>query len=108
MQDATKAKVFAVGGDPGYAFNGLARAMTGRGPQTIALIVRAMIGPTFAALAAGAERVASEHNHLLLMSTTQGDANRERELVSTLREQRVRAVLLVGSTETDEGVPLQR
>lgn len=85
----------------GYAFNGLARAMTGRGQRTIAFVVRAMIGPTFAAMAAGAERVASTHNHLLLMSTTQGDPDREAELISTLREQRVSAVLLVGSTETD-------
>lgn len=101
VQASTKARVLASAEALGYAFNGLARAMTGRGPQTIAFIVRAMIGPTFAALAAGAERVASEHNHLLLMSTTQGDPDREQALIRTLREQRVRAVLLVGSTETD-------
>ena len=67
----------------------------------MAFVVRAMIGPTFAALAAGAERVAGENNHLLFMSTTHGSAEREADLIATLREQRVGAVLLVGSTESD-------
>lgn len=101
VHDDTRAKVLASAQELGYVVNGLARAMQGRGPRTMAFVVRAMIGPTFAALAAGAERVASENNHLLFMSTTHGDPEREAALIATLREQRVGAVLLVGSTETD-------
>lgn len=97
----TRAKVLASAEELGYVVNGLARAMMGRGPGTIAFIVRVMIGPTFASLAAGAESVAAKYGHLLLMSTTQGLPERERELITTLREQRVRAVLLVGTTEDD-------
>ncbi|MEO7016660.1 MAG: substrate-binding domain-containing protein [Leifsonia sp.] len=75
--------------------------MQGRGPKTMAFLVRAMIGSTFASLAAGAERVASENNHLLFISNTRGSAKREADLIATLREQRVGAVLLVGSTPSD-------
>ncbi|MGA0567262.1 LacI family DNA-binding transcriptional regulator [Rathayibacter sp. KR2-224] len=97
----TRARVLAAADELGYVVNGLARAMTGRGPGTVAFVVRSMIGPTFASLAAGAESVARANGHLLLISTTEGDRERERELVSTLREQRTRAVLYVGSTESD-------
>jgi LacI family transcriptional regulator len=98
---ATRARVLAAAEELGYVVNGLARAMTGRGPGTIAFVVRFMIGPTFASLAAGAESVARANGHLLLICTTEGDQERERDLVSTLREQRTRAVLYVGSTESD-------
>ncbi|WP_460536697.1 LacI family DNA-binding transcriptional regulator [Humibacter ginsengiterrae] len=97
----TRARVLAAADELGYVVNGLARAMTGRGPGTIAFVVRSMIGPTFASLAAGAESVATANGHLLLISTTEGDLDRERELITTLREQRARAVLYVGSTESD-------
>jgi LacI family transcriptional regulator len=101
VHDSTREKVLASAQELGYVVNGLARAMQGRGPRTIAFVVRVMIGPTFASLAAGAERVAGENGHLLFMSTTHGSPEREAELIATLREQRVAAVLLVGSTESD-------
>ncbi len=97
----TRAKVLAAADELGYVVNGLARAMTGRGPGTVAFVVRSMIGPTFASLAAGAESVATANGHLLLISTTEGDRQRESDLIATLREQRARAVLYVGSTESD-------
>ena len=101
VQPAIKDRVLASAEELGYVINGLARAMTGRGPRSIAFVVRAMIGPTFAALAAGVESVAGKSGHLVLMCATEGDEQRERELIGVLRELRVKAVLLVGSTETD-------
>lgn len=97
----SRERVLASAQELGYVVNGLARAMMGRGRQSIAFVVRAMIGPTFASLAAGVESVAGRHGHMVLMSATEGDAQREDDLIRTLRELRVRAVLLVGSTESD-------
>jgi LacI family transcriptional regulator len=97
----SRARVLASAEQLGYVVNGLARAMMGRGQQTIAFVVRAMIGPTFAAIAAGVESVAGRNGHMVLMSATEGDPERERDLIRILRELRVRAVLLVGSTESD-------
>lgn len=97
----SKERVLASAEELGYVVNGLARAMMGRGRQSIAFVVRAMIGPTFAALAAGVESVARRNGHMVLMSATDGDPERERDLIRTLRELRVRSVLLVGSTESD-------
>lgn len=100
VQPEIKARVLASADELGYVINGLARAMTGRGPRSIAFVVRAMIGPTFASLAAGVESVAGKNGHLVLMCATEGDEQRERELIGVLRELRVKAVLLVGSTES--------
>ena len=97
----SKARVLASAEELGYVVNGLARAMMGRGQQTIAFVVRAMIGPTFAAIAAGVESVAGRNGYMVLMSATEGDPERERDLIRILRELRVRSVLLVGSTESD-------
>lgn len=94
-------RVLASARELGYVVNGLARAMMGRGRQSIAFVVRAMIGPTFASLAAGVESVAGRRGHLVLMSATEGDPQRENDLIRSLRELRVRSVLLVGSTESD-------
>jgi len=101
VQPAIKERVLASADALGYVVNGLARAMTGRGPRSIAFVVRAMIGPTFASLAAGVESVAGKNGHLVLMCATEGDPVREKELIGILRELRVKAVLLVGSTEAD-------
>ena len=101
VSGATRERVLASAHELGYVVNGLARAMQGRGPRTVAFVVRVMIGPSFAALAAGAEHVAGENGHLLFMATTNGSPEREADLIATLREQRVAAVLLVGSTESD-------
>lgn len=107
VKEESRARVMASAQELGYVVNGLARAMMGRGPQSIAFVVRAMIGPTFAALAAGVESVARRNGHLVLMSATEGDPVRERELIGVLRELRVRSVLLVGSTESDRSFDLR-
>ncbi len=98
----TRARVLAAADELGYVVNGLARSMMGRGPRTVAFLTHEMIGPTFAATAAGVESVATENGYLLLICTTHGTPAREREIIATLREQRAAAVLLIGATDTDE------
>lgn len=82
----------------GYVVNGLARSMMGVGRRSIAFVSSIMVGPTFATMAGGAEDIATANGHLFTMCTTGGDIDREAALIETLSEQRVAAVLLVGST----------
>ncbi|MGN7979227.1 LacI family DNA-binding transcriptional regulator [Microbacterium sp. 22195] len=100
---ASHAQVLAAAEELGYVVNGLARSMMGVGRRSIAFISSIMVGPTFASMAAGAEDVATAEGHLFTMCTTGGDVDRENALIAALSEQRVAAVLLVGSTPaTDE------
>lgn len=100
VSETTRNRVLIAAEQLGYVRNGLMRAMIGRGPKTIALIVERMIGTSFARLASGAESVASAHGHLLFISTTEGSLERESGLISILAEQRVSAVLMVGATRS--------
>jgi LacI family transcriptional regulator len=96
----TRERVLAAAQELGYVVNGLAQAMTGRGRRSMAFVAGHMIGSPFAAMAAGAESVATTQGNLLVVSATGDDADRERDLMATLREQRAVAVLLAGSTAT--------
>lgn len=96
------AAVHAAAESLGYVVNGLARSMMGVGKRSVAFVSHAMVGPTFAAMAAGAEDVATANGHLFMLSTTDGDEDRESKLIDALREQRAAAVLLVGASPTDE------
>lgn len=94
--------MLAAADELGYVVNGLARSMMGMGRRSIAFVSSQMVGPTFAAMASGAESIATSHHHLFMMCTTHGDPEVEAELIDSLSEQRAAAVLLVGSTPTDE------
>jgi LacI family transcriptional regulator len=48
------------------------------------------------------ESLATENGYLLLICTTGAEGEREREVITTLQEQRAFAVLLVGSTDSGE------
>ncbi|WP_344496165.1 LacI family DNA-binding transcriptional regulator [Nonomuraea monospora] len=100
----TRERVLAAAEELGYVVNGLAQAMMGRGRRSVAFVASHMIGPTFAAMAAGAESVATEQGNLFIVSTTGADVTRERDLLETLREQRAAGILLAGSTATGAAV----
>jgi LacI family transcriptional regulator len=99
---ASHARVIAAADELGYVVNGLARSMMGVGRRSIAFVSSLMVGPTFATMASGAESVATSNHHMFMMCTTNGDPSTEAELIGSLSEQRAAAVLLVGSTPTDD------
>lgn len=101
-KSASHARVLAAAEELGYVVNGLARSMMGVGRRSIAFVSSIMVGPTFATMAGGAEDIATANGHLFTMCTTGGDVDREAALIETLSEQRVAAVLLVGSTPATE------
>src|SRR4051794_22096394 len=100
---ASHSRVLAAAEELGYVVNGLARSMMGVGRRSIAFVSAAMVGPTFATMAAAAEEVATSGGHLFMLCTTHGDVLREEALIESLAEQRVGAVLLVGSASTAPG-----
>ena len=86
----------------GYVVNPHARALAGGTSRTVGFLVRAMFGSAFSALASGVEAEASAHGSLIMISTTQGDSDREAELVMMMRHQRAAAVIMVGEVHVDD------
>lgn len=82
----------------GFSRNEVARMLRpGQASATIGLIIDDLRNPFSSELADGAAAVVSEHNHVLLIGTTQRDAGTERELVEEFIRRRVDGLLIVTS-----------
>lgn len=81
----------------GYIPNAHAQALASASSNTVGLICHDVGDPYFAAIAGGVMRAAAEHDLLVMLASTFREPEREIAYVSTLRAQRARAILLIGS-----------
>jgi LacI family transcriptional regulator len=93
---ALRAKVMRVVHEVDYVTNAHARSLAGAGPLTIAMLIGDITGPSFAHAAKGVEEEASARGCLTLVGTTGLDTERESAMVTLMREQGARAVILIG------------
>ncbi|MDO0916600.1 LacI family DNA-binding transcriptional regulator [Streptomyces sp. DT2A-34] len=98
----TRARVMAAVDALHYVVNVHAKALSGRVPGPIALVIGDITGPSLAQVAGGVEQEASSRGRLSLVCSTQGDTSREDDLVQLMREQHAAAVVLVGGVVQDE------
>jgi LacI family transcriptional regulator len=88
----------------GYEPDATAQSLARGSSNVIGLVVHDLTDPYFAALADGAMRAADRRGLIVVVGTTYRDPEREIGYVSTLRAQRVRAILLAGSRITDQRI----
>lgn len=84
-----------------YAPNAHAQALAGGATATVGLVMHDVSDPYFAAITRGAIQVATEKNALVMLGSTFRSPELEIEYVRTLRAQRAKAILLVGSGFAD-------
>ncbi|WP_162907453.1 LacI family DNA-binding transcriptional regulator [Allorhizocola rhizosphaerae] len=84
-----------------YVAHAPAQSLARSRSTMVGLLVHDIADPYFAAIAAGAMRVAREHDLMVLVANTFRDPSLERDYVARLRAQRARAVLLAGSAFND-------
>ncbi|MFC0542926.1 LacI family DNA-binding transcriptional regulator [Kutzneria chonburiensis] len=96
VSGATRTKVLRAIRELDYVVNAAARALSGRQPRTVAIILTDVSAPFFNTVARGIERQAAVEQRLCLISSTDGDPDRELAVVSMLREQNTGAVCLIG------------
>lgn len=111
----TGRRVQSAADELGYRLNGIARELRrGATSALVGLISGDLANPFYSAVASGIERELRQHGLQLLTANNDEDAVLERELVDTLLERRVRALLVVPSgdrhdylaIEGSRGVPL--
>lgn len=85
----------------GYETDITAQTLARGSSNVIGLIVHDLLDPYFASIAEGAMRAADRHGLVMTVGTTHRDPEREIAYVSTLRAQRVRAIVLAGSRILD-------
>lgn len=85
----------------GYTPNAQAQALAKSSTNVVGILVHDIEDPYFAAIANGVMRAADERGLLVMMASTFRDADREIAYLSSLRAQRARAAVMIGSRRTD-------
>ncbi len=102
--DAMRERVELAAAELGYEPDATAQTLARGSSNVIGLVVHDLTDPYFAAVADGAMRAADRRGLIVVVGTTYRDPEREIGYVSTLRAQRVRAILLAGSRIADQRV----
>lgn len=84
----------------GYRANAHAQAIARGASNIVGLIVHDVGDPYFSTIASGIMDQAEARGLVVLLAATKRDPDRETEYVATLRSQRARAVIIVGSRTT--------
>ena len=95
-------RVAAAAAELSYVPDPVAQSLARKSSNLVGLIVHDIADPFFSSIAAGAMRVADEQDLVLTLGATGRDPRRELALVTTMRLQRARALVLVGSRLTGE------
>ena len=94
VTEATRARVQAAMAELGFVRNESARQLRAGASRTIAVVVLDVTNPFFADVVTGAEQVADEHDALVVVCSSGGDAGREGRHLERLAEMRVMGVLI--------------
>ncbi|MEV4683701.1 LacI family DNA-binding transcriptional regulator [Streptomyces kurssanovii] len=97
VREDLRSRVRAAADQLGYIPNAHAQALASASSNTVGLICHDVGDPYFAAIAAGVMRAAAAKDLLVMLASTFREPAREIAYVSTLRAQRARAILLIGS-----------
>ena len=96
VSDGTAARVHKAIEDLDFHLNDVARSLRpGQRSHLLGLVIGDLANPFDAILAAGVEEVARKNHNLVLMSSSEGDAAREQELVIALRRRQVDGIMMV-------------
>ncbi|GAA4976106.1 LacI family DNA-binding transcriptional regulator [Kineococcus glutinatus] len=100
VRDVTSTRVHAAADQLGFRLNGLARELRRGGrAASVGLVIGDLANPFYSRIARGAEQVLRGHGLQLVTCSTNEDAATERALTASLVQQRVRALLVVPTTE---------
>ncbi|WP_308215906.1 LacI family DNA-binding transcriptional regulator [Pseudonocardia humida] len=92
-----RGRVLAAAAELGYRANPHAQAIARGASNIVGLVVHDISDPYFSAIADGVMRQCEQRGLVVVMASTRRDPERELDYVATLRAQRARAVIIVGS-----------
>jgi LacI family transcriptional regulator, galactose operon repressor len=97
-----RGRVLAAAGELGYRANAHAQAIARGASNVVGLVVHDISDPYFSAIADGVMRQCEQRGLVVVMASTRRDPERELDYVATLRAQRARAMIIVGSRTRDK------
>src|SRR5918911_5216918 len=99
-----RSRVLAAAGQLGYRANPHAQAIARGESNLVGLLVHDLADPYFSTIADGVMQQCEQRGLVVMLASTRRDPEREIEYMSTLRAQRARAVIIVGSRVADREV----
>ena len=100
----TAARVIEAARTLGYSPNSAARSLRTRTSSVVGVVIPDLRNPVFPPIVRGVEDSLREAGYLALLGNTDGDVERERELLCTMRGQQLAGFIL--ATSRRDGVPL--
>ena len=102
VRDDLRNRVLQAVAELNYVPNAHARALVQHETSTVGIIVHDVSDPYFAEITRGIQRVASEHERLVIICNSYRNPERELAYIDMLRSQRVAAIILAGSGRCDD------
>jgi LacI family transcriptional regulator len=115
VDERTRERVHQAIAQLGFRRNDIARSLRqGQTSSTIGLVIEDIANPFYSSIARGLEKVAQAYNYMLIISNSEENPLRERELVNALLRRRVEGLCIVPagydhsylSTELRLGTPV--
>jgi LacI family transcriptional regulator len=103
VADVLRERVLAAVAELQYVPNAQARALARSQRSIVGAIVHDVSDPYFAEITRGIQRVATEHERLVIICNTYRDPGRELEYIEVLHAQQAAAIVLAGSGYHDPG-----
>jgi LacI family transcriptional regulator len=88
----------------GYTPNAVAQSMRSQQTRTVGCIIRDINMPAFAAFVSAAHDVLFQRGYVLLLTNSEGQRNREMEIVSLLSSRKADALIIAHYSEQDEAL----
>src|SRR6202171_563858 len=94
----TRARVRSLLKKTGYRPDGMARGLKLRRSFVLGVLVPDVLNPLFAAIFRGVEDAALEEGYTVILSSTDGNEDREREMLSTLQSRMIDGIVVASAS----------
>lgn len=101
IRDETAARVREAASKLGYVYNRRAAELRQQSSKTVGVIINDLMNPFFAELLVGIERKLVDAGYIVLMAHTQEDRARQKNVLTSMREQHAAGILMcpaIGTT----------
>ncbi|WP_111735795.1 LacI family DNA-binding transcriptional regulator [Roseovarius amoyensis] len=104
VNDDIRTRVEAAVAQLGYQPNAAAQSMRNRSSRTVGCIIRDINIPGLAAFVRDAHDVLMQAGYVLMLTKSEGDPQRESQLISVMEARQVDALLISHGSETDQAL----
>lgn len=104
VSDETRTRVRRLLDKTGYRPDGMARGLKMRQSFVLAVLIPDVLNPLFAAIFRGVEDVALEHGYTVILSSTDGLPDRERDVLLALQARRIDGMVVASASLRDPSV----